>query len=188
MKHLNSFNNFLLESNTIRIDMSVEETFKFLYNLIYNSPNFGMVKFIDLYPGYSIDKEGEIYYYYSKEEAINNVKSVINLFNSFPNKIKVYRTISVDDVEMIRYGNKLGSHWTFDKETAIEFSKVFVGNTVLTGIVDEKWVDWQMSYKAYFEFSNGAYKRLYGTDFNENELYIPNPKYIKNISYFRIGK
>jgi len=166
-------------------NISVDEVFDFIYYLIYNAPIFMDNKFIDLYPGYRKNMDGDIYYYNTKEEGVDNVKSVMKMFNSFPNVIKVYRTIGVRDGEKINY-EKLGQHWTFDKETAIDFSKFFSGNIVLTGEINHKYVNWLSSFKLYFEFSNGAYKRSSGSDFNENELYIPDPTNVKNVDYFNI--
>ena len=135
---------------------------------------------------YTEDKDGgDTYYYQSKEEGISNVESIITLFNSFPKQTKIYRTIAVREGQKINYEN-LGFNWTFDKRSALEFSKFFSGNIVLTGEIDEKDVDWMASFKVYFEFSNGAYKRMSETDYNEKELYIPDPKKVKNVDYFEI--
>lgn len=186
--YIKKYNNFNESKNSNKL-LTIEETFEHIYHLIYNAPVFKMnVNFKDLYPGYKIETDGDTYYYKTKKEGVENVKSVINLFNSFPKNIRVYRTISVDNVHQIKYGDNIGKHWTFDKKTSVDFSNFFAGNLVLTGEINEKYIDWLSSYKMYFEFSNGAYKRAFNQDFNENELYIPYPENIKNIDFFKIKK
>ena len=67
MKNLKTYGDYLLESNENRINMSVDDVLEHIYYIIYNAPIFMGMEFIDLYPGYKQDNDGEIYYYQSKE-------------------------------------------------------------------------------------------------------------------------
>lgn len=80
--------------------------------------------FRDLYPGYSDDENEyeEDYYYPSKEEAERMVGDVIEMFNSIPNPIPVYRSVKVKSIDDVDYG-LLGDSWSFDRQSAINFAK-----------------------------------------------------------------
>jgi hypothetical protein len=141
------------------IGMSIEDAF----NLIdYHS------SFRNLYPGYdkNDNEYEEEFYFDSKEIAYQNVDNILDIFNSLPNPIPIFRTIKVKSIDEINY-DYLGDSWSFDKQSAIDFANNQAGgNVLLSAKTYFDNVDWKNTISAYFLYSD-----LYNSE-SENEITI----------------
>jgi len=124
--------------------------------------------FYDLYPGYSSKAiNGKDYYFNTKKQAIQWVDIVKDIFESFPSKIKVYRTVYFKNIESLRKDD-LGESWSWERDSAIEFGVHAGNNYILSGIVNRKNVDWKRSIEMFVVNSSDPFSSE-----SENELYIP---------------
>ena len=133
---------------------------------------FDMIEYADsfknLYPNYNdYDNEyEEDYYFGSKEEAYTTINNILSFFNELSNPIPIYRSIKVDSLNDIKY-DYLGDSWSYDRESAINFSKNHgCGNVLLIGKTYFENVDWKNTIKLYFLFSNNY------DSYDENEINI----------------
>lgn len=140
---------------------------KLTVNDIFNLIDFADFK--NLYPDYDnndSDYDMDEYFFNSKEQAENYANEILDIFNNFPNEITIYRSIRVKSVDDIWWDN-LGDHWSFDKESAINFAKNQVqGNYLLIGKIKAEDVDWESTVSNYIHFS-GNYD-----SYDENELTV----------------
>lgn len=134
----------------------------YLFELIDHS------NFYDLYPNYSVEAmDGEDYYFSTKKQAVEWAKIVKNIFESFPPRIKIYRTIYLKNIESLR-NEDLGESWSFEKDSAIEFGVHAGNNYILSGVVNYNDIDWEQSIKSFVMNSSDPFSSE-----SENELYIP---------------
>lgn len=130
----------------------------------------------DLYPGYSDEEQDftDEYYFETKEAAEQYADELIDLFDSLPDPIPVYRAIkakSREDIDM----EYLGESWSFDRASAISFGSRNGSNFLLSAEVSKEDVNWAGTIKVYTQFS-GSF-----TDEDENEIVIDDQEAIKNI-------
>jgi len=129
--------------------------------------------FIDVYPGFNfydrynpvVDyeyEEGEEYLFKTKEEAEEYAKSVVDIFNSLPNPIRVYRWIYLEEEDDF-IPEDLGEFWTYHPTLTQAF-----GNTRLKGTIDTKDVDWRETLIRIGEWIG-----------DENEIFIPDPSKVE---------
>lgn len=77
------------------------------------------------------------------EDFAYEAQEIIDFIESFPPKITVYRTIHLESGEKIDLV-KIGNHWTYSKEKAIEFARNNLERpyTLIRATVDRSKVDW----------------------------------------------
>jgi len=126
----------------------------------------------NLYPNYDnndSDYESDYddeYYYDTIEDAYKDVNDTLDMFNSLPNPIPIYRTIKVKSIDDINY-DVLGDSWSFDKDSAINFaSNQAMGNVLLSAKTKFDNVDWEKTLQLYYQFSGGY------DGYDENEINI----------------
>lgn len=122
----------------------------------------------NLFPYYS-DYENEYedeYYFESKNDAFADVNQTLDIFNSLPDPIPIYRTIKVKSINDIDLDN-LGESWSFDKDSAINFANnEGRGNYLLIAKTNFNNVDWEKTIELYYQFSKG------NDSYDENEIYV----------------
>jgi hypothetical protein len=104
----------------------------------------------------------------------NSLKSLyiktLNKLNKLKFPLKIYRALSVNNINQINYNN-LGSHWTFNKNTAEPYSGDYSKDTIiLKGEVMLQDID---------IITTIVYNMLIP---QENEIYVINPHNIKQIN------
>lgn len=123
----------------------------------------------DLYPGYSKDedtnKASDEYWFDTKEIAEQYAAELIDIFDSLPDPIPLYRAIKAKseadiDIEFP------GESWSYDRDSAYEFGMHNGSNFMLTAKVNKKDVNWAGTIKAYVLFSGGM------TNEDENEIVV----------------
>ena len=133
--------------------------------------------FYDVYPGYSEPEDSdEETMFETKENAIRHVKFIIDVFGSLPNPIPIYRTIRVStekDIEL----EYPGEHWSFSKESAIQFGRHAGCNVLMSGLINKSDVDWVSTIDLFIIFSGN----FDGDD--ENEINIKDEKKIFDLKY-----
>ena len=121
----------------------------------------------DLYPGYSEDRDfTNEYMFDTKEKAILYANEILNIFNNFPPIVDVYRSIyakNKSDIDL----EYTGDHWSFDRESAINFAKNHAhGNYLLIGKIKAEDIDWKTSVKNFTRMSQNY------DEYDENELVV----------------
>ena len=121
----------------------------------------------DLYPGYSEDRDfTNEYMFDTKEKAILYANEILNIFNNFPPIVDVYRSIyakNKSDIDL----EYTGDHWSFDRESAINFAKNHAhGNYLLIGKIKAEDIDWKTSVKNFTRMSQNC------DEYDENELVV----------------
>lgn len=126
-----------------------------------------------------VDAYAEFYYdsdFDTKEQALLYAEDVLDLFQGFDNPFPIYRTIALGkwaDLDK----EDLGNHWSFERESAINFAKYNAGgNVLISGMIRKEDVDWELTIKLYKEFS-GSY-----TDSDENEIYVPDTSKVFDVN------
>lgn len=127
----------------------------------------------DLYPGYSepLDDD-EDYLYSTKDIAEKHAESIIDIFDSLPNPIPVYRSLmakSEDDIDF----DYIGESWSFIKDSAISFGSHNNSNFLISGLIDKDYVNWDETINRFILFSSG------GDSDDENEIVIKDMNKIK---------
>jgi len=153
---------------------------KFTRKEIADSIDFSYYK--DLYPDFSWKSEMGSWghsiedYMFPNQYKFNEYADEINdLFNSFPQKFPIYRSIrvkSIDDIDM----EYLGESWSFDLESAKEFGSHNGSNIMLSAIVNENNVNWLETLSRYFLFSVGD------TIEDENEIVVIETNELENVT------
>lgn len=164
MKHIKLFENFN-ESWSPKFD---RET---IFDAVEWQGNYS-----DLYPGYS-DEPADFTdetYYDSKEEAEQVADGIIDIFDSLPNPIPIYRAIHAKDRNDIDT-DELGESWSYERDSAINFGSHNGSNFLLSGEVAKEDVNWAGSIKAYVLFSGGY------SDEDENEIVVDDSSAVKNL-------
>lgn len=126
----------------------------------------------DLYPGYSepLDDDEE-YLYSSKDIAEKHAKSIIEIFDSLPNPIPIYRALmakSEDDIDF----DYIGESWSFIKDSAISFGSHNNSNLLISGLIDKDYVNWDETINRFILFSSGD-------EDDENEIVVEDMNKIK---------
>jgi hypothetical protein len=140
----------------------------------------------DLYPDFSSPEDQnqyeEDYRFNTKEDAVGFAKETISLFNSLPNPIPIFRAIhakSKDDISL-EYPEE---SWSYRKESALNFAgNQNMGNFLLSGTIDKRFVDWERTLKNYIDFSGGFSSE------DEDEITIGDETKIKILSIDPIQK
>lgn len=124
--------------------------------------------YYDLYPSYFQEpiKDAD-YMFKSKKGMDGELQDVIDLFESLPDPIPVYRVMRVESEDKI-YKEDLGSSWSFDKQSALDFGNMHnLASVLLSGKIEKKFVDREATLRTYMHNS-------FRNDFEaENEIYIP---------------
>ncbi len=132
----------------------------------------------DLSPGYSdpsdLNQYEEEYYFDSKENAEQHADLIIDMFDSLPDPIPVYRAISAKDRKDIDL-EWPGESWSFDKNSATEFGSHNGSNFLLSAKVKKEDVNWVGSIKAYTLFSGTS------TVDDENEIVVDDQEKLMDI-------
>lgn len=135
----------------------------------------------DIYEGYSDGSGyGDEHYFDSKETAFQWADEIIDVFNSFPSKIKIYRAIYAENIESIMLDDMIGSSWSWERDAALEFGLHNGSNYLLSGEVRWEDVDWKASVFQFVRYSFDIYNEE-----AELELYIPYSRQV-NIQNVRI--
>jgi hypothetical protein len=129
----------------------------------------------DLYPGYSepLDDD-EDFVYNTKEIAEKDAEMIIDMFDSLPNPIPVYRSLMVKSEDDIDF-DYIGESWSFRKDSAISFGSHNGSNFLISGLIDKDYVNWDETINRFILFSSG------GDDDDENEIVIKDMDKIKII-------
>ena len=132
--------------------------------------------FYDLYPGYSEPSiKGKDYYFKSARQATQWAKDIIGIFTAFPAQVPVYRAIYAPNEKAIDLINP-GEHWSWDRQSAINFGLRGGGNYLLSAVVDSSGVDWLASIRVYIDFS-----QHYSNE-DEHELVIADESKLSQIT------
>lgn len=133
------------------------------------------MSFYDVYPGYSEpEDEYEETMFFTKENAIRHAQFIIDVFDSLPNPIKIYRTLSVSNINNINLEYP-GESWSFSKESALQFGSHINANVLLSAFVKKEDVDWKSTIDLFIMFSGNM-----DVD-DENEINIKDESKIKNV-------
>ncbi len=129
----------------------------------------------DVYPGYKneIDNYEETLFN-SKDDAVKHAQFIIDVFNSLPNPIPIYRTIRVKDVKDVDVEYP-GESWSFSKNSALEFGSHAGNNVLLSTYVDYHNVNWEKTIDLFILFSGNM-----DSD-DENEINVLDETELKNI-------
>lgn len=141
---------------------------KFDRNAVWEAIPWNDGNYVDLYPGYSDEPpypNGEEYWFDSKENAEEHADFVIDVFDSLPNPIPLYRSIKAESEDKIDM-EWPGESWSFDRDSAVNFGSRNGSNFLLTAKVMKEDVNWAGTIKAYMLFSGGY------TDEDENEIVV----------------
>ena len=164
MHRLKTYNQFINESLESPKHFTVED----IWDTISWEDNYK-----DLFPGYSDENStmdmNDEYVYDTKESAIEAANDIIDIFDSLPNPIPIYRTLSADSVNDIDL-EYAGDYWSFRKESAINFSRsaavTWRNSFLLEGKIDKNLVNWKATLNAWQHFS-GSW-----SDSDEDEINI----------------
>ena len=128
----------------------------------------------DVYPNYSktLEEDDDVMFS-SKEKAVQHINFIIDVFNSLPNPIPIFRTLYAKNENEIDL-EYLGESWSFEKENAISFGSHNGSNFLISALIDKKYVNWEETIKRFVIFSGGD-----GDD--ENEIVVDEQSKIKNI-------
>jgi hypothetical protein len=150
---------------------------------------FGMLNkdgvYEDIYPGYEVNPED--YYnesepefcYPDKETAYKEVAGAIQMFESMPDPIPIWRTIKVDSPEKINL-EMPGDSWSYSKEGALNFAKNHaLGNVLLHALCPKDNVNWPETLSDHFAFTE--YNDIDGTA--EEEIRVEREWELKNITW-----
>lgn len=141
--------------------------------------------FRDLYPGYEDDAawadEDTDYFYQSKEGAYREVNDVLDILESLPDEIPVYRTISVKSLVDVDRDN-LGECWSYQKSSALEFGSHIGATALLSGTIASEFIDWWATIRLHFQFSGSQMSD------DENEVRVDYPEEVQNLKIEWIGK
>jgi len=93
--------------------------------------------YADVCPFYSTDNEDDYYdndfWFDTKEQALLYAEEVLDFFQGFDNPFPVYRTIAIGKWKDLDYDD-LGNHWSFDRESAINFARNNTGGTLFSQV------------------------------------------------------
>lgn len=132
----------------------------------------------DLYPGYSdeadVNKASDEYWFDSKEKAEQYAAELIDLFDSLPDPIPLYRAIKAKDEKDIDLEYP-GESWSHSRESAYEFGTHNGSNFMLTAKVNKEDVNWAGTIKAYVLFS-GSYSSE-----DENEIVVDDQENLMDV-------
>lgn len=128
--------------------------------------------FLGLYPEHQTDTtvvgdNNSDYLFGSKQDYYTHVNKVLSFFNDMPDIINIYRVIDKNNENDICY-KWLGEHWTYDKQSAMNFANTFDSNMYIlfSAQTTKDNIDWEQTIKNYFYYSsNGDY-------FDENEITV----------------
>jgi ADP-ribose pyrophosphatase YjhB (NUDIX family) len=140
-----------------KISISIEDVISLITRNL--SPDVG------IYPGYN-NYDYIDYLYLSRKKAYEEIKYILDFFNSFPNIIPIYRAIKAKSLENINKDN-LGYYWSWDKKSAINFGLIQTqSNFLISAKTNFDNIDWKSSLEKYFIFSNN----MDGEEENELEI------------------
>lgn len=120
----------------------------------------------------------------SREEFTKYVSEIFDIFDGLDNPVKVFRVVGADSEEDIDK-TMIGEHWSFMKESALNFEGYNIdGDNVflIEAEIEKKYIDWEQTIKLYTQFSGGF------SDQDEDEIFIPyaNNDAIKIISINKV--
>ena len=147
---------------------------------------FTVGSFLGLYPEQCTTLTSyDNYLFQSKEYYYKHVNSILKFFNDIPQTFNIYRVIDETNENNICY-DWFGEHWTYDKQSAINFANTFDNDNYIlfSAQTTKDNVDWEQTIKNYFYYScNGDY-------FDENEITIKDcTSYsIKNLKLSKLSK
>jgi hypothetical protein len=170
MRHIKLFENF---NYNIQDSLDYEEIFSKIYSDVIDS-------YINIFPEYGDDNEyGDDYKFESRDKAIEYIDNLIDMFDTLPNPIPIYRCISAKSEEDIdlEYG---GESWSYEKQCALNFGSRNGSNYLLEGLIDKQHVNWLKTILVYLEFSENY------TDEDENEIVVEEQTEIKNIKIIKL--
>lgn len=132
----------------------------------------------DLYPGYSDERDintaSDDYWFETKEKAEEYADDLIDLYDSLPNPIPVYRAIQAKDETDIDLEYP-GESWSHDRDSAYEFGRHNGSNFMLTATIEKEFVNWTGTIKAHVLFSGNF------SNEDENEIVVDDQDQLKNI-------
>ena len=150
---------------------SVEEVLKIIWDVHVGSWD-------DLYPFYDNDEDdyySDDFLFDTKEQAVKHAEFVLDTFQGLDDPFMIYRTININKWDDIDYDD-LGNHWSFEKQSAINFArKEGGGNILLSGKIYKNDVDWEETLVKFEEFSGNW------TDEDEDEIYVPDTSKVFDI-------
>lgn len=178
MKHIKLFEHYLrAPSESVhypKLGMSTEDAFEFVdYRDSY----------CNLYPGYN-DADADWtdeYWMDSKEDAYATVNDRLDVLESLPDVIPVYRTIAVKSLNDIDMDN-LGECWSFEKHSALEFGVHARATVLMSGTIASEFIDWRTTVELHFQLSG------HGDSDDENEVRVDYPDKIQDLKIEWIGK
>lgn len=151
---------------------TVEEVLKLLWQQHVDA-------YADAYPFYSTDNKEEYYdddfWFDTEEQALLYAEEVLDMFQGFDNPFPIYRTIAIGKWDDLNHED-LGNHWSFDRESAINFAGYNTsGNVLISAMIRKEDVDWEQTIQLYEQFSGNW------TDEDENEIYVPDDTKVFNV-------
>ena len=126
----------------------------------------------DLYPGYT--KGGDPYpnaseyHFDTKEKAENYARRLIDMLDSLPDPIPIFRAVKAKSTEDVDVENP-GESWSFERISAVTFGSHNDSNFLMTAKINKKDVDWNGTVRAYALFSGEL------TPESENEIVVGDP-------------
>jgi hypothetical protein len=121
--------------------------------------------FDDIYPGFSNQNHDGEYIFESRDEAVDRINHVVEIFKKLSDPCLVYRSIVVSDENSINL-RRPGKHWSMYRQSAINFGRHNDSTYLITGKVDKSNINWSLSIANHFTFSG------MGSEYDEHELIV----------------